>query len=76
MNDGRRSYIKDHGFVVYDIFGGHTRPLDGALVQVDMTLVKENGHFRKHHFYATREQREQLTKRITSLNPKRRRLIR
>jgi FkbM family methyltransferase len=57
------SYMKDHGFVVYDIFGGHTRPLDGALAQVDMAFVKEDGPFRKHHCYATREQRIQLIKK-------------
>jgi len=40
------SYMKDRGFVVYDIFGGHNRPLDGALGQIDMAFVKENGQFR------------------------------
>lgn len=65
------SYMKDHGFVVYDVFSGHSRPLDGALAQVDMAFVKENGQFRKHHFYATREQRKQLTKRLSSVSPKR-----
>lgn len=58
------SYMKDRGFVVYDIFGGSYRPLDGALAQIDMVFVKENGQFRKYHFYATREQREELTKRL------------
>jgi FkbM family methyltransferase len=57
------SYMKERGFVVYDIFGGHNRPLDGALAQIDMAFVKENGQFRKEHFYATPEQRQQLTKK-------------
>ncbi|MFC1998983.1 FkbM family methyltransferase [Chloroflexota bacterium] len=65
------SYMKDLGFVVYDVFGGHNRPLDGALAQIDMMFVKENGQFRKHHFYATREQRKQLTKLLSSARPKR-----
>jgi len=58
--------MKDRGFVVYDIFGGHNRPLDGALGQIDMAFVKENWQFRKSHFYATREQREHLTKSLHS----------
>ena len=52
-------YMKDSGFVVYDIFDPVYRPLDGAMSQVDMVFVKENGQFRKHHIYATREQRKQ-----------------
>lgn len=44
-------YMKVHGFVVYDIFGGHNRPLDGALAQIDLVFVKENGEFRKEHSY-------------------------
>lgn len=54
------TYMKEQGFVVYDIFCGCTRPLDGALAQVDMAFVKENGRFRQYHAYATKEQREQL----------------
>lgn len=54
------TFMKSHGFVVYDIFGGHYRPLDGALAQVDMAFVKENSQFRKHHIYTTRKQREKL----------------
>jgi hypothetical protein len=44
--------MKDRGFVVYDICGFVQRPLDGALAQVDLAFVKENGHFRKCHDYA------------------------
>lgn len=45
------SYMKDWGFVAYDLFGGHTRPLDGALAQVDIVFVKERGRFRQSHIY-------------------------
>lgn len=55
------SYMKERGFVVYDIFGGHPRLLDGALAQIDMAFVKEDGLFRKEHIYATPEQRKQMT---------------
>lgn len=57
-------FMKDRGFVVYDIFGGHYRPLDGALAQVDMAFVRENGQFRKYHQYATAEQRDALTQQF------------
>ena len=52
------SYMKDRRFVVYDIFGGHNRPIDGALAQVDMVFVKEDGLFRKTHNWANPEQRQ------------------
>lgn len=58
------AYMKKAGFAVYDIFGGHVRPLDNALAQVDMAFVKENSRFRKDHFYALRKQREKLTKKL------------
>jgi len=64
------SYMKDRGFVVYDIFGNHNRPLDGALCQVDMSFVRENGQFRKNHFFATAQQRQRQTRRLQVLNPK------
>ena len=37
------SFMKDRGFVAYDIIGHNYRPLDGALAQVDMVFVKETG---------------------------------
>lgn len=42
-------YMKNHGFVVYDIVWEGNRPSDNALVQVDIAFVKENGQFRKNH---------------------------
>jgi len=50
------TYMKNHGFVVYDIFGGYERPIDGALAAVDIAFVKENGRFRRHHFFKTPKQ--------------------
>ena len=61
--------MNEKGFVVYDIFGGHYRPLDNALGQIDLVFVRENGSLRKSHHWATREQRVKLTKhRIEFLN--------
>lgn len=55
-------YMKDHGFVVYDIYDGARRPLDGALGQLDLAFVKEQGIFRLDHRYATPEQWKQRAK--------------
>ena len=52
--------MKNRGFVAYDFFGGHNRPYDGALAQIDVAFVKEFGLFRSNHFYATDKQREQM----------------
>lgn len=49
-------YMKNHGFVAYDLLGGLRRLLDGALGQIDMVFVKEKGFFRKDHSFATNEQ--------------------
>ena len=56
------AYMKNLGFVVYDIFGEHYRPLDGALGQIDIAFVKENGRFRREHSYATSEQWSKIAK--------------
>ena len=49
-------YMKQRGFVAFDIIPGWNRPLDNALGQVDIIFVKENGSFRQDHVYATVEQ--------------------
>ncbi|OGG11077.1 hypothetical protein A2Z00_01695 [Candidatus Gottesmanbacteria bacterium RBG_13_45_10] len=66
------SYMKKHGFVVYDIFGGYNRPIDYALASVDMVFVKEDGNFRKIHSFAPRELREKLNETVlrNALNDK------
>ena len=52
------AFMQSRGFVAYDVFGFQYRPLDGALSQADVAFVREQGAFRRHHIYATREQRE------------------
>lgn len=52
------AWMHQHGFAAYDISGLQYRPLDGALSQVDISFVRNDGRFREHHYYATREQRE------------------
>lgn len=51
-------YMKDQGFVIYEMFDFHNRPYDNALAQADIIFVKENGLFRKVNNWATAAQRE------------------
>lgn len=53
-------FMKKYGFVTYDILKGFYRPLDNALGQVDIVLVKENGRFRKDHRFASENQLKNL----------------
>jgi hypothetical protein len=55
------AYMKKRGFLTYDIFLFIYGPLDGALSQIDMVFVKENGFFRQSHAFASPKQRERLT---------------
>jgi FkbM family methyltransferase len=59
-------WMKNAGFVVYDIWGFSYRPLDNALAQVDLAFVREAGAFRQYHGYATPDWRKE---RIQSLEP-------
>ena len=51
-------YMKDKGYVVFDLFGGLNRPIDQALAQKDIMFVKEKGIFRTTHNFATGDQRK------------------
>jgi FkbM family methyltransferase len=57
-------FMKEKGFLVYEMFDFQYRLLDGAMSQVDIAFVKEQGDFRKFHWYATREQRKQQNQRF------------
>lgn len=60
------NFMKEQGFVAYEIFDLQYRLLDGAMSQVDIAFVREQSQLRKDHFYATREQRAELTKQLLS----------
>lgn len=49
------TYMKNIGYVVYDIIGGINRPFDHALGQKDLVFVKENGFFRQSHGWAKKD---------------------
>jgi FkbM family methyltransferase len=54
------AYMADRGFVVYEVYGGHVRPLDGALAMLNLAFVRADGFFRREQTYATPEQFEEL----------------
>ncbi|MBD1827832.1 FkbM family methyltransferase [Microcoleus vaginatus GB1-A2] len=55
------NFMKEQGFVAYDIVGLSYRLSDLALSQVDMVFVKESGQFTKESRYvAGKEQEERL----------------
>jgi FkbM family methyltransferase len=54
------AFMATRGFVVYDVFGGHLRPLDGALAQLDLAFARVDGVLRRDRRYATAEQAEAL----------------
>lgn len=43
------TFMKEAGFVVYDLLDGLYRPSDNALGQVDIAFVKEKGAMRRSH---------------------------
>ncbi len=54
------AWMREAGFSAYDVYHGHLRPLDGALAQVDLAFVRDDGPFRADHRYATPEQADAL----------------
>lgn len=53
-------FMKQRGFVVYDIAGARCRPLDHALAQVDLLFAPEDGALRRSHAYVSAEQEREL----------------
>jgi FkbM family methyltransferase len=54
------AYMRERGFVVYELYGGHVRPLDGALAMINLAFVRDDGPFRRDQSYATSDQFERL----------------
>jgi FkbM family methyltransferase len=65
-------FMRDAGFVVYDIVDLGYRPLDGALAQADVLFVPEAHATRGHREYATREQRRDRDAALRALFERRR----
>lgn len=47
------AYMKEHGFVPFDIYDGLCRPLDRSLGQIDVAFVQTDGRFRQEHSWGT-----------------------
>ena len=60
------TFMKERGFVAYDLFDLQYRLLDGAMSQCDIAFVKNDSCFREFHFYATREQRREQNERLNN----------
>jgi FkbM family methyltransferase len=50
------SYMKNRGFVAFDVISRWNRPLDNALGLLEIVFVKDDGMFRRDHSYSTIEQ--------------------
>ncbi len=50
-------FMKERGFVAYDLVDFKYRPIDGALGQIDMAFVREDGALRAVKGWRTAEQR-------------------
>jgi len=59
-------YMDARGFVAYDVFNNLYRPIDGALAQLDIVFVKQNGFMRQVSGFATSQQRALLNEMIRS----------
>lgn len=57
-------YMHAASFVTYDLVGYIYRLLDGALAQMDLAFVKEEGIFRRQHVYASPPQRAAQNKQF------------
>lgn len=64
------AYMRNHGFVLYDVFDFIRRSLDRAVVQVNMAFVKEKGVFRQSKLWMTPEGRKESVRQFAMLtNP-------
>jgi FkbM family methyltransferase len=66
------AFMRERGFVPYEIFDLRYRPLDGALVQADLVFVPETSRLRREAGYATAEQRRRLDAEFRELMTRRR----
>jgi FkbM family methyltransferase len=57
-------YMKERGFVAYDLFGGALRLTDGALAVTNIAFVREDGPFRRDHSFGTPEQVDRMAREL------------
>jgi FkbM family methyltransferase len=66
------SFMREAGFVVYDVADLGYRPYDGALAQLDLFFVPNASELRLHHEYASAEQRRERDDALRTLFERRR----
>lgn len=59
INDVINAMLRN-GFAIYDILEPLYRPLDGALWQVDLAFVRNDGRFRQRLAYASEEEMQKI----------------
>jgi FkbM family methyltransferase len=57
-------YMRERGFVAYDLFGGALRLSDGALAVSNIAFVREDGRFRRDHAFGTPEQVDRMAREL------------
>ena len=57
-------FMKERGFVAYDLFGGALRLSDGALAVTNIAFVREGGRFRRDHAFGTPEQVDRMAREL------------
>ena len=57
-------YMRERGFVAYDVFGGAIRLSDGALAVTNLAFVREDGRFRRDHAFGSPEQVDRMAREL------------
>ena len=57
-------YMRERGFVAYDLFGGALRLSDGALAVTNFVFVREDGRFRSDHSFGTPDQVDRMAREL------------
>ena len=57
-------FMRERGFVAYDLFGGALRLTDGALAVTNIAFVREDGRFRRDHSFGTPEQVDRMAREL------------
>ena len=57
-------YMKERGFVAYDLYGGSIRLGDGALGLLNMAFAKEEGRFRRSQSFGSAEAVDRMAREL------------
>ncbi|HEX8066789.1 MAG TPA: FkbM family methyltransferase [Thermoleophilaceae bacterium] len=57
-------YMRERGFVAYDLYGGNLRLTDGALALVNLVFAREDGPFRRDQSFGSAEQVDRMVREL------------